>query len=45
MSVWLTEVERQILDKMVSDDAIKSRSDLVRDAILELAKEKGYIKK
>lgn len=45
IAVWLTEQEQQLIDKLIADGAIASKSDLFREAIVERAKQKGYIKK
>ena len=44
IAVWLDEEEQKLIDKLLADGAISSKSDLFRDAISDRAKQKGYIK-
>lgn len=43
IAVWLSEQEQQLIDKLVADGAISSKSDLFKEAIIKRAKEKGYL--
>lgn len=44
ISVWLTEQDRELLTRLCEVGAIKDRSDFIRKAIAEKAKEKGLTK-
>ena len=41
ISVWLNERDRELLARLCEIGAIKDRSDFIRRAIAEKAKEKG----
>ena len=43
IAVWLSEEEQQLIEKLLADGAIASKSDLFRDAIIDRAKQKGYL--
>ncbi len=42
VAVWLTDIEQALIERMVADGVIASKSDLFKEAILARAKEKGY---
>lgn len=44
VAVWLTDVEQALIERLLADGVISSKSDLFKDAIIARAKEKGYIK-
>ena len=43
VAVWLTDIEQSLIDRLIADGAISSKSELFREAIIVRAKEKGYI--
>ena len=43
VAVWLTDEEQALIDRLLADGVIVSKSDLFKQAIMARAKEKGYI--
>ncbi|MDA3926927.1 MAG: hypothetical protein PF904_19800 [Kiritimatiellae bacterium] len=41
IAVWLTEEERQMLDVLIEQGAVKDMSDFVKKSILSAAKREG----
>ena len=45
VSVWLTDKEQALIERLLAEGVIPSKSDLFKEAIIARAKEKGYIEK
>ena len=43
VAVWLTDKEQALIERLLAEGAITSKSDLFKEAIIARAKEKGYI--
>lgn len=43
VSVWLNESQMSILDDMIENGLVKNKSDFVKKALTNFAKEKGMI--
>ena len=45
VAVWLTDKEQALIERLLAEGAITSKSDLFKEAIIARAKEKGYMEK
>lgn len=43
VAVWLTDEEQALIERLLADGVITSKSDLFKQAIIARAKEKGYV--
>ena len=45
VAVWLTDKEQALIERLLAEGAIASKSDLFKEAIIARAKGKGFIEK